>query len=214
MESALPLPKQSSTIPWNWRQYSLKSLFVLIVLSAVAMASLRSASSVWNATALTAVIAALSIAVTVALLRRPEFQPFWIGFTTVGWLYSAMIFGPWFSEHVGRRLVTVQLVNKLADWIEPWWRDKNERIAVAQMGGMGRVQRGDPLRWGMFPGSDDARSLSNARNDDADDWQENFYRICHFWSVLVIAWIAGASSRFACRLGENLMSRTPLGGPR
>ncbi|HEV3007304.1 MAG TPA: hypothetical protein VGX78_22730 [Pirellulales bacterium] len=199
----------------SWHQFSLKSLFVLTVLSAIGMASLRSASDVWNAVALTTVVASLSIAVPITLLRRRELRPFWLGFTTIGWLYAALIFGPSLNEHVGRKLWSVQFVNKLADWVEPWWRERTERLTVAQMGGAsGAFLRGIPFREGMFPGSLDTSSLSTTEIAGPVTWRANFYRICHFWSVLLVAWMAGATSRFACRAVSPFAPRKDVLSPR
>jgi hypothetical protein len=187
-------------------QYGLKTLFVATVLASVVVASLRSASDSWNSAVLTLMTSMLCIAVPVTILRRTDARPFWVGFVAIGWLYATLIFGPWLSQHVGAHLWPVGIVNKLADWVEPWWRDQDERVALAQMGGGifgGRVpsrrpRPGEPFREGIFPGSMNESSLPTLREFGPSPRRANFYRIGHYWSVLLLAWIAGTISSWMC----------------
>ncbi|HEV3007303.1 MAG TPA: hypothetical protein VGX78_22725 [Pirellulales bacterium] len=188
--------------PAQRRHYNVKRPLLVAALVAVVMASLHWPSDFWNSTALTIMSGALCAAVPITLLRRRELRPFWIGFTTIGWLYATMIFGPWFCEYVGGQLLTVKMVNKLADGVEPWWRDHSEGADATRPFGLdANDDPSAPFRIGGFPGSVEQSSLASASPFGRPTWpfRANFYRIGHFWSVLAFAWIAGAVSRWACR---------------
>src|SRR5258708_5020130 len=112
MDDVVITPIHRKTSPQRpWPQYNLKTMFALTVLAAVVVASLRCASDAWDAAVLTLLVTALCVAVPVTVLRRRDSRPFWVAFTTIGWLYAMLIFGPWFSTHVGAHLFSVQAVN-------------------------------------------------------------------------------------------------------
>jgi hypothetical protein len=203
--SFTPIPRKSPP-PTKRRQFNLKRPLLVILMAAVVMASLHWSSDFWNSAALTTMLGALCAAVPITLLKRRELKPFWIGFTTIGWLYTTMIFGPWFSEYVGGQLLTVKMVNHLADWAEPCWRkhgapgDERPRSDELHI-----YDPPTPFRVGAFPGSFEENSVTTAHPFGPPVWasRANFYRICHFWCVLALACTAGVISRRACSESKN-----------
>ena len=87
-------------------RYSLRTLAVVVTLSAVACGALMNASPWIASTATTLLIIGLAFATVAAVLAR---RCFWVGFAIVGWAYLFVAMGPMDSEFKGTLWTTVAL---------------------------------------------------------------------------------------------------------
>jgi WD40 repeat protein len=98
-------------------QFSLISLFGLVVVVALACAALVNASPLWASASYTVTLLFLLTA-TLAAVFRPQNRAFWLGFIVFGWAYLFFTFGPWVGGCVAPPLSSgqglVYLESKLA----------------------------------------------------------------------------------------------------
>jgi hypothetical protein len=81
------------TLPrWTFR---LRQLFLWTAAIALGLVALRSASPTWVSAMLGLALAVLSVSILSAIFRRGPQRAFWIGFTTIGWLYVLLLFTSW-----------------------------------------------------------------------------------------------------------------------
>ena len=97
---------------------SVGGLMVVVVIAAIGIAALRSASELWASFILTLTFGILATASLGALLRRGERRAFWIGFAAFGWGYIVLCF--W--TQVGDRLVTTPVLDRFYEDYGPWKR--------------------------------------------------------------------------------------------
>lgn len=98
---------------------SIAGLMGAIVVIAVGTAALRSASPRWASAVFTLTLGVLATAVLGARYARRQRRPFWAGFALFGWGYATLAFGPWFSEHVGSKLLTTDAIEHVFQRVNP-----------------------------------------------------------------------------------------------
>jgi hypothetical protein len=64
-------------------------------------------------------LATLTIAVLAAVYHRAAKRAFWVGFSTCGWAYFLVVFGPEPLSHVGPGLVTTTILNIVYPYTVP-----------------------------------------------------------------------------------------------
>ncbi len=74
--------------------FSLKTLLLLVTVSAVGCYALVQHTPLWASIVLTLTYGLLSIAVVLALVRRGSARAFWAGFAAAGWVYLVMALSP------------------------------------------------------------------------------------------------------------------------
>jgi hypothetical protein len=86
---------------------------VVVLVSAVAIAALRSATDTWAGIMLLLTLGLLACSLLGVRQRREARRAFWEGFAIFGWGYLILAFGPWFAEQVTPRLPTAQILTYL-----------------------------------------------------------------------------------------------------
>jgi hypothetical protein len=99
-------------------QFSLRTLFALVALTAVACVALPHATRVWAASVFSLTVAVLVVAAFLAAFRRGADRAYWAGFAAVGWLYLLLVFGPALRETVGPALATELLLDELRERVQ------------------------------------------------------------------------------------------------
>lgn len=99
-------------------RFSIKGLMVVVILVAIGIAALRSASELWASFVLTLTFGLLATAGLGALFSRGERQVFWIGFAAFGWGYVLVCF----CTDVGQRMVTNPIIDRFYAAHGPWKR--------------------------------------------------------------------------------------------
>ncbi len=83
---------------------------VLVLISAVGLAALRSASDLWAGMMLLFALAAVGIAVMAAVILRGRERYWWAGFAFFAGGYLALAVGPWLSDTFQPQLGTTHLL--------------------------------------------------------------------------------------------------------
>src|SRR5262245_16204227 len=97
-------------------RFSLLTLMGVVILFAVAFASLRSASKLWASIILTVTLGLLSVALLGAVFLIERKRAFCAGAAMTGWIYALLTFGPWgFRENVADHLLTAYVIDLVQD---------------------------------------------------------------------------------------------------
>jgi hypothetical protein len=135
-------------------------MFLWTAAIALGLVALRSASPTWVSAMLGLALAVLSVSILFAIFRRGPQRAFWIGFTTIGWLYVVLLFTSWTlgrtttnnSPLRAHNLITQKLSSVSYHWLYDKAFDSYNstvRGSTGQMGSMGAVGYG-----GMIPGGE------------------------------------------------------------
>src|SRR5438270_8186539 len=100
-------------------RFSIAGLMFVVLLIAVGVAALRSASQLWAGMIFTLTLALLGVAVIGVIYRRGARRAFWLGATLFGGGYLIVSFGPWFATEVRPYLVTSALLDALDARMHP-----------------------------------------------------------------------------------------------
>jgi hypothetical protein len=98
---------------------SIAGLMAVVLLVAVGVAALRSASDLWAGALFTLALGVLAIAALGAVSLRGRQRASWAGFAALGWGYLLLAFGPWCDTAIRPRLLTTKLLDILAAWKAP-----------------------------------------------------------------------------------------------
>lgn len=90
-----------------------------IVVLALSIAALRSASDAWVGPMFSMPLGLLLTAVLGVVYRRGARRAFWLGFALFGWVYWLMSFGPWFDTWVASHLVFTRPIKQLSYVMHP-----------------------------------------------------------------------------------------------
>ena len=99
-------------------QFSLRTLFALVALAAVACVALPNATRLWATSIFSLALAVLVVATFLAAFRRGAARAYWAGFCAVGWFYLLLVFGPVLREPLGQALITGLLLDELREWVQ------------------------------------------------------------------------------------------------
>jgi hypothetical protein len=143
---------------------SVQALMVCILVLALAIAALRSASSSWVSAMFSMTLGLLLTAVLGVVYRHGSRRAFWLGFALFGWVYWLMSFGPWFDTWVATDLLLTRPIKALSYAMHP--------PPVFE----GTIQLGS---------SEDFASRASFQTLD------NFWRIGKSLAVLVVALLGG-----------------------
>jgi hypothetical protein len=80
------------------RRFSIRTLMVLVLVSAVGLAALRSAGDLWAGMLLLLALASVGVAVMGAFIMRGSERYWWVGFAFFSSGYLALAVGPWLSD--------------------------------------------------------------------------------------------------------------------
>jgi hypothetical protein len=109
-------------------RFSIAGLMFVVLVTAIALAALRSPSQIWAGVLLLATLAALCIALVGAFCRSGPARGGWIGFAVFGWVYMGAAFEPY---EFWPKLPTQNLL----EWLSP--RLGGPAGPFAGFGGMG-----------------------------------------------------------------------------
>jgi hypothetical protein len=97
-------------------RFSIGSLLAAITSCGVGLAALHSASALWASALFTTIVAVLSAAILGAMASRGRHRLTWSGLAVFGWIYLAIVFGPWpFNPDGPPPLLTVPLLDAIQD---------------------------------------------------------------------------------------------------
>jgi hypothetical protein len=94
-------------------RFSIASLLVLILVTGLGLAALRSPSWLWAGVMINLDLAVLTIAVLGAIYRRGTKRAYWLGLALGGWIYFSLGFCPWLTTELGPQLLTTALLDIL-----------------------------------------------------------------------------------------------------
>jgi hypothetical protein len=117
-------------------QFSLRTLLLAFIPIGLAIAALVNANYYWANAALTVTLACLGASIVGWLWCPGRGRAFWSGFAIFGCGYMLLAFGPWFDEHVGRSLISQQILERSAGLfghqadlgpheVSTFWQNKN-----------------------------------------------------------------------------------------
>lgn len=96
---------------------SIAGMMGLILVGALGLAALRSATEAWAALVLAVTLGLLGFAILGAIYRRDDGRAWWAGFALFGWGYLLLAFGPWvpgeLSPRPGSRLLLTTVYQRL-----------------------------------------------------------------------------------------------------
>lgn len=95
-------------------QFSLRTLLLAFIPIGLAIAALVNANFYWANAALTVTLACLGVSIVGWIWCSGRARAFWSGFAVLGCGYMLLTFVPWFDEHVGRSLISQQVLEKSA----------------------------------------------------------------------------------------------------
>jgi hypothetical protein len=98
------------------RRIPIRTLMVLILLSAIGLAALRNASNLWAGMMLLTALGIVGVAVLGAAILSGREQCWWGGFAFFGGGYLALAVGPWLSDTFEPKLATSQLIKEIYGW--------------------------------------------------------------------------------------------------
>src|SRR5262245_29129862 len=101
------------------RRQSIAGLMIVVLVCGVAVAALRDASDTWQGIVVLLTLIVLGVAILGAIERTDEKRAFWRGFAIFGWGYLALAQAPWFTEQVGQRLPTSQVLSLAWERLRP-----------------------------------------------------------------------------------------------
>ncbi|WP_435008827.1 hypothetical protein P12x_000076 [Tundrisphaera lichenicola] len=120
---------------------SIAGLLGLVALMGVAIAALTHPSPLAGNAYYTITLAALIIAVLAAVYHRGGKRAFWVGFSTCGWAYFLLVFGPAWVQPYGQNLVTTTLL----DIVYPYTIPSKAGVATLDPAGI-------PVSWSKLAG--------------------------------------------------------------
>lgn len=129
--------------------FGLRQLFFWTAAIALGLVALRSASPTWVSAMLGLALAVLSVSILFIIFRRGPQRAFWIGFTTLGWLYILLLFSSWTlgrtatndSPLRARNLITQKLSTVSYHWLhDKAFEDYNASMSNTNAGVMGGGQ--------------------------------------------------------------------------
>jgi hypothetical protein len=106
-------------------RFSIASLLMLILVTGLGLAALRSPSRLWAGVLINLDLAVLTIAVIGAIYRRGAKRAYWLGLALGGWLYFILGFCPWFTTELGPQLLTTALLDILYPRVAPSGEQEN-----------------------------------------------------------------------------------------
>ncbi len=95
------------------RRFSIRTLMVFVLVSAVGLAALRNANGVWAGVKLLLALASVGVAVVGTCLMRVRERAWWLGFGVFGGGYLAVAIAPVLSSPFNAYLGTTSLLNSM-----------------------------------------------------------------------------------------------------
>jgi hypothetical protein len=197
-------------------RFSIASLLGLVVFIAIAVAALRAAAGGWDSALFSTVVAMLLISVLLAVHRRDQRRAFWVGFALFGWVYLAASM----VTQIEARLVTTKALSYLDstrlmtrpagaayfDYDGDGWLDLRvaNTNALYLNAGNGTFQD-VTLNSGVIANSGQPSGNGKPWSSPFMTWKfltgptgtsENFIRIGHSLTALVLAFLGGHLSRY------------------
>jgi hypothetical protein len=166
-------------------RFSIAGLMGVVVVAAISLAALRTASELWAGMVLCLTCGVLALAVVGVFCGAPAERAWWLGFSLFGWGYLTLAFWSW--NHGGSpRLPTLIWLEALTTKVG---LTPKEMGAVSGMGGIGGgmrsialfVARGPALTFGGFGGN---RSIGGGTG-------ESYAQIGHCLWALLFATVGG-----------------------
>lgn len=97
------------------RRFSIRSLMAFIVLAAIGLAALRTASELWAAMMLLLALVSVGVSILGAVLMRGRERAWWLGFAVFGGGYLAVSVGPWVGDAFREQLITTHWIGHLRE---------------------------------------------------------------------------------------------------
>lgn len=100
-------------------RFSLAGLMGLVLIAAIGIAALRSASPAWAGSMLLLTLALFGISVLGTVYRREGKRAFWLGWCLFSGGYLAVAFAPWWGEEIKPALPTSAILSFLHERLAP-----------------------------------------------------------------------------------------------
>jgi hypothetical protein len=183
-------------------RFSIASLLGLVVFVAIAFAALRAASYGWDSALFSTVVAMLLISVLLAVHRAERKRAFWFGFCLFGGAYLVASLVP----QVEQWLLTTKGLTFFDSKVPRRSQYIYEMLVVGLSNSIKQTKTGQGLALGT-----DARTVANNTDlgiirlwdsatgkllSGSGGTSENFLRIGHSLTALVLAFLGGHLSRF------------------
>jgi len=101
------------------KRFTIRTLMAFIVITAVGLAGLRNASTLWAGTLLLATLGLLLTSVLRAIYSAASSRAGWLGFSLFGFAYLALVLSPIVPERLTRVLPTSQMLNYVYLQVSP-----------------------------------------------------------------------------------------------
>src|SRR3954470_585194 len=142
-------------------RFSIRGVMALVLIVAVGIAALRSATGWAASLGFTMTLLGLSLAIPFAANRRGPGRAFWSAFVAFGFGYLLLAFGPWCETSIRPRLLTTKMLDALYPFVTPeadrsvgiWDATTEKRIlSFSPDGHILMPARSDPAArlWGPF----------------------------------------------------------------
>jgi hypothetical protein len=189
-------------------RFNIASLLVIVLLLAVGFAALRDSNEIWDSGLFSLTLGVLLISILLAVTRAESRRAFWIGFALFGWVYLGLSLVP----SIESRLATTKALAYLDSKVP----GRTQSFFTIRLTGTGPGTPGNQVQAVAFSPQGNqlaTSSLGTVRLWDATTgrllggWAgttENFVRIGHSLSALIVAFLGGQISRHLCaRHGET-----------
>jgi hypothetical protein len=100
-------------------QITISELIVVVVITAIGLAAIRSGSPSWAGAMFSITFFAIICAILGIALGRGMRRVYWLGFAVLGWSYLVLIFIPWLHTNVGQFLLAPNLFAHLEEILHP-----------------------------------------------------------------------------------------------
>lgn len=105
---------------WKIPKIRIAGLMAMVLVLAIAFASLRFASWTWAGWILLLAVGVLGWAILAAAYRQGASRAFWLGFAVFGWIYMALTIGTWWRGDRQREdLPTTRVLDRLFPYLDP-----------------------------------------------------------------------------------------------
>jgi hypothetical protein len=200
-------------------RFSIASLLIVVLFLAVALASLREATDLWDTIVFSVAIGMFLVSVLLAVHRNERKRAYWLGFAISGWVYLGASLAPAMESRLLSTKALAYLVTKRPGvtpagiayfdnngdgWVDLYVAGSQTNALYVNRGN-GTFQDVTLSSAGTANGN---RPSGNAKLWEFSTWKrltgpggspENFIRIGHSLTALVLAFIGGHLSRLLYR---------------
>ena len=181
-------------------RFTIAGILGSVVLVAIGLAALRSATDTWDGGVFGVILTVLMISILLVIHRKQGRRAYWLGFALFGWAYLVMSLVP----PIGARLPTTKLlarldallgerpwINTLSQFIDQqnpsWARPDSRTVAFSPQGDISMSTKQGLVFLGTAPNGSPLAVRGGTT--------QNFVRIGHSLLALILALVGGSLSR-------------------